>query len=335
MTHSQSKKRVLSGIQPSGSIHLGNYLGAIQNWVKSQADHDNLFCIVDLHAITVPQDPKKLRGAIRELAGLLFACGLDPKQVSLFVQSDISEHSELSWILNCSTPMGWLNRMTQFKDKSAKQKEKDITLGLFAYPVLMASDILLYDTDYVPVGEDQKQHIELTRDLAEKFNSNFGDTFKIPTPVIPKIGARVMGLDDPEKKMSKSEASSRHAVFLLDEPDVIRPKIMKATTDSERTIVFDENRKGLFNLLSIYQIFTAREREVIEKEFEGKGYGDFKSRLAEVVIESLKPIREKYNQISSEPGYIESLLKEGAEKVRPTAQKVLQRVKDRVGLGLR
>lgn len=329
-----SKKRVLSGIQPSGSIHLGNYLGAIQNWVKSQSEHDNFFCIVDLHAITVPQNPQKLRASIRELAGLLFACGLDPKQVSLFVQSDISEHSELAWILNCSTPMGWLSRMTQFKDKSAKQKEKDITLGLFAYPVLMASDILLYDTDYVPVGEDQKQHIELTRDLAEKFNSNFGETFKIPAPVIPKIGARVMGLDDPEKKMSKSEQGSRHAIFLLDEPDVIRPKIMKATTDSERTIVFDENRKGLFNLLSIYQIFTAFSKEQIEKEFEGKGYGDFKARLAEVVIESLKPIREKYQKISNEPGYIESLLKEGAEKVRPTAQKVLQRVKDRVGLGL-
>ena len=302
--------------------------------MKSQAEHDNFFCIVDLHAITVPQDPKKLRGAIRELAGLLFACGLDPKQVSLFVQSDISEHSELSWILNCSTPMGWLNRMTQFKDKSAKQKEKDITLGLFAYPVLMASDILLYDTDYVPVGEDQKQHIELARDLAEKFNSNFGETFKIPTPVIPKIGARVMGLDDPEKKMSKSEAGSRHAVFLLDEPDVIRPKIMKATTDSERTIVFDENRKGLFNLLSIYHVLTGFSKEQIENEFAGKGYGDFKARLADVVIESLKPIREKYQKISNEPGYIESLLKEGAEKVRPTAQKVLQRVKDRVGLGL-
>lgn len=328
------KKRVLSGIQPSGTIHLGNYLGAIQNWVKSQSQNDNFFCIVDLHAITVPQDPSKLRASIRELAGILFACGLDPKQVSLFVQSDISEHSELAWILNCSTPMGWLNRMTQFKDKSAKQKEKDITLGLFAYPVLMAADILLYDTDYVPVGEDQKQHIELTRDLAEKFNSNFGETFKIPTPVIPKIGARVMGLDDPEKKMSKSEEGTRHAIFLLDEPDVIRPKIMKATTDSLRSIVFDENRKGLFNLLSIYQALTGFSKEQIEKEFDGKGYGDFKTRLADVVVESLRPIRENYKKISSEKGYIESLLREGAEKVRPVAQGVLKRVKDRVGLGL-
>lgn len=331
---SSNKKRVLSGIQPSGSIHLGNYLGAIQNWVKSQADNDNFFCIVDLHAITVPQNPQKLRSAIRELAGLLFACGLDPKQVSLFVQSDISEHSELAWILNCSTPMGWLSRMTQFKDKSAKQKEKDITLGLFAYPVLMASDILLYDTDYVPVGEDQKQHIELTRDLAEKFNSNFGETFKIPTPVIPKIGARVMGLDDPEKKMSKSEQGSRHAIFLLDEPDVIRPKIMKAPTDSERTILFNENRKGLFNLLSIYQVLTGFSKEQIENEFEGKGYAEFKAKLADTVIESLRPIREKYAQISKEPDYIESLLRQGAEKVRPVAQTVLKRVKDRLGLGL-
>lgn len=329
-----NKKRVLSGIQPSGSIHLGNYLGAIQNWVKSQDEHDNFFCIVDLHAITTPQDPKKLRASIRELAGILFACGLDPKKISLFIQSDISEHSELSWILNCSTPMGWLNRMTQFKDKSAKQKEKDITLGLFAYPVLMAADILLYDTDYVPVGEDQKQHIELTRDLAEKFNSNFGDTFKIPTPVIPKIGARVMGLDDPEKKMSKSETGSRHAVFLLDEPDVIRPKIMKAPTDSERTIVFNESRKGLFNLLSIYQATTGFSREAIEKEFEGKGYAEFKTKLADTVIESLRPIREKYAHISKDPGYIESLLKQGADKVRPVAQSVLSRVKDRIGLGL-
>lgn len=327
-------KRVLSGIQPSGQIHLGNYLGAIQNWVKSQAEQDNFFCIVDLHAITLPQDPQKLRGAIRELAGLLFACGLDPKQVSLFVQSDVSEHSELAWILNCSTPMGWLNRMTQFKDKSAKQKEKDVTLGLYAYPVLMAADILLYDTDLVPVGEDQKQHVELTRDLAEKFNSNFGETFKIPVPVIPKIGARVMGLDDPEKKMSKSETGSRHAIFLLDEPDVIRPKIMKATTDSLRSIVFDESRRGLFNLLSIYQVLTGFSKDQIEKEFEGKGYAEFKGRVADVVIESLRPVREKYNQIAKEPGYIESLLKQGADKVRPVAQSVLKRVKNRVGLGL-
>lgn len=327
-----TKKRVLSGIQPSGSIHLGNYLGAIQNWVKSQDDHDNFFCIVDLHAITIPQDPKKLRASIRELAGILFACGLDPKKVSLFVQSDISEHSELAWILNCSTPMGWLNRMTQFKDKSAKQS--DICLGLFAYPVLMAADILLYDTDLVPVGEDQKQHLELSRDIAQRFNGLFGETFKIPTPVIPKIGARVMGLDDPEKKMSKSEAGSRHAVFLLDEAEVIRPKIMKAPTDSERSILFNENRKGLFNLLSIYQVMTGFSKEQIEKEFEGKGYAEFKAKLADVVIEGLRPIREKYRQIAKDPGYIESLLQEGAQKVRPVAQGVLKRVKDRIGLGL-
>ena len=329
---SLTKKRILSGIQPSGSIHLGNYLGAIQNWVKSQDDHDNFFCIVDLHAITTPQEPKKLRLAIRELAGILFACGLDPQKNALFIQSDISEHSELAWILNCSTPMGWLNRMTQFKDKSAKQS--DICLGLFAYPVLMAADILLYDTDLVPVGEDQKQHIELARDLAQRFNGLFGETFKIPTPMIPKIGARVMGLDDPEKKMSKSEAGSRHAVFLLDEPDVLRPKIMKAPTDSERSIVFNENRKGLFNLLSIYQSVTGFSREQIENEFEGKGYAEFKAKLADTVIDELRPIREKYKQISSDPTYVESLLKQGAEKVRPVAQAVLKRVKDRVGLGL-
>ncbi len=326
------KKRVLSGIQPSGSIHLGNYLGAIQNWVKSQSEHDNFFCIVDLHAITTPQNPQKLRSSIREFAGLLIACGLEPSQVALFVQSDISEHSELAWILNCSAPMGWLNRMTQFKDKSSTQKN-DICLGLLAYPVLMAADILLYDTDLVPVGEDQKQHLELTRDLAQRFNSLFGETFKIPEPVIPQIGARVMGLDDPEKKMSKSELGTRHAVFLLDEPDVIRPKIMKATTDSLRSIIFDENRKGLFNLLSIYQVLTGFSKAVIEKEFEGKGYGEFKARLAEVVIESLRPIREKYVKIANESDYIESLLRQGADKVRPVAQKVLKRVKDHVGLG--
>ncbi|MCB9799347.1 MAG: tryptophan--tRNA ligase [Candidatus Omnitrophica bacterium] len=328
-----TNKRVLSGIQPTGGIHLGNYLGAVQNWVRSQDEYDNIFCIVDLHAITVYQDPKILRKNIRELAGILFACGLDPQKCSLFVQSDVTEHTELTWILNCTTPIGWMKRMTQFKDKSDKQKEKS-TMGLFDYPVLMAADILLYETDLVPVGEDQKQHVELTRDIAEKFNGTYGPTFKIPEPVIPKVGARVMGLDDPAKKMSKSEEKQGHAIFLLDEPDVIRKKIMRATTDSLTTIQFDESRAGIYNLLCIYQVLTGEGRDAIEKHFEGKGYGDFKKALAEVVIESLRPLQEKYQQIIADPHYVESLLKQGASKIRPIARRVVDAAKDRIGLGL-
>jgi tryptophanyl-tRNA synthetase len=326
------KKRVFSGIQPSGDIHIGNYLGAIQHWVASQADYESIFCIVDLHAITVPQDPKILRSKIREVAGLLFAAGIDPKVSAVFVQSHIGAHAELTWILNCFIPFGWLRRMTQFKEKSQRQKEQ-VSTGLFDYPALMAADILLYNTDLVPVGEDQKQHVELARDVAQRFNSIYGPTFKLPEVVIPKTGARIMGLEDPTKKMSKSEAGSGHTIYLLDSPDDIRTKIMKATTDSLRELRFDESRPGIYNLLVIYELFTKLDRAEIEARFEGKGYADFKRELADVVIEKLTPLQTRYRELTADSTYIDSLLREGAERVRPIAEKTLATVKEKVGLG--
>jgi len=326
------KKRVFSGIQPTGNIHIGNYLGAIRNWVASQAEYDNIFCIVDLHAITVPQDPKILKAKTRELAGLLFAAGIDPGRSVLFVQSHVSAHAELAWILNCFIPMGWMYRMTQFKEKSEKMKEM-ASVGLFDYPSLMAADILLYETDLVPVGEDQRQHLELTRDVARRFNSIYGDTFKLPEPVIPKVGARIMGLDDPTKKMSKSETASGHAINLLDSPDAIRSKIKRATTDPLREIRFDESRPGVNNLLVIYELFTGLCRSEIEAHFEGKGYANLKRELAEAVIEGLRPLQKRYRELMADPTYINSLLEEGAAKMRPLAGKTLGIVKDRVGLG--
>jgi len=326
------KKRVFSGIQPTGNIHIGNYLGAIKYWVSMQEDYDNVFCIVDLHAITVPQDPKVLNAKIREVSGLLMAAGIDPERSILFVQSHVSAHSELAWLLNCFIPMGWMQRMTQFKEKSVKQKEQ-VSVGLFDYPSLMAADILLYRTDVVPVGEDQKQHVELARDAAQRFNNIYGETFVVPEPLIPDVGARIMGLDDPTVKMSKSEAGSGHAINLLDSPDMIRSKIMKATTDSLRDVLFDESRPGIFNLLSIYQTVTGEPEKEIEARFTGRGYGDFKKALAEVVIEGLRPLQERYKELTAEPGRIDSILKAGAAKARPLAEKMLAEVQKRVGLG--
>jgi len=326
------KKRVFSGIQPTGNIHIGNYLAAIKQWVASQVEFDDIFCIVDLHAITVPQEPEILRAKIREVSGLLFAAGIDPKLSVIFVQSHIGAHAELAWILNCFIPMGWMQRMTQFKEKAQEQKEQ-VSVGLFDYPALMAADILLYDTDAVPVGEDQKQHVELARDVAQRFNSAYGETFKLPEPVIPVVGARIMGLDDPTKKMSKSEANSGHAINLLDSPDDIRAKVMRATTDSLREIRFDENRPGIYNLLVMYELLTGVSRPEIETRFEGKGYVDLKRELAEVVVEGLRPLQSRYQELSAEPNYIDSLLDEGASKIRPLAEQTLSRVKSRIGLG--
>jgi tryptophanyl-tRNA synthetase len=326
------KKRVFSGIQPTGDIHIGNYLAAIRHWVKMQENYNNVFCIVDLHAITVPTNPKELKAKIREVSGLLIAAGIDPQESILFVQSDVTAHAELAWVLNCYIPMGWMQRMTQFKEKEQKQREQ-VSVGLFDYPALMAADILLYDTQVVPVGEDQKQHVELARDTAQRFNSIYGETFVLPEPVIPDVGARIMGLDDPTKKMSKSEAASGHAINLLDEPDAIRTKIMRATTDSLREIRFDEERPGIFNLLTIYQGFTGEKEKDIESKFEGKGYGDLKKELAEVVVEGLRPLQERYHELTAEPGRIDGILKEGADKARPTAEKTMARVKEKIGLG--
>ena len=326
------KKRAFSGIQPTGDIHIGNYLAAIKQWVASQPKFDNIFCIVDLHAITVPQESKILKAKIREVTGLLFAAGIDPKLSTVFVQSHIGAHAELTWILNCFIPMGWMQRMTQFKEK-AKELKEQVSVGLFDYPALMASDILLYQTDVVPVGEDQKQHVELARDIAQRFNSIYGQTFKLPEPLIPKTGARIMGLDDPTKKMSKSETDSGHAINLLDSPDVIRSKVMRATTDSLREVCFDENRPGIYNLLTIYELFTGHSRPDIEARFEGKGYADLKQELGEVVVEGLRPLQSRYRELTAEPTYIDSLLAEGASKVRPLAEKTLTAAKSKVGLG--
>jgi tryptophanyl-tRNA synthetase len=326
------KKRVFSGIQPTGNIHIGNYLGATKHWAAKQDNYDNVFCIVDLHAITVPQDPKVLKTKIREVTGLLLAAGIDAEKSIVFIQSHIHEHSELAWILNCFIPMGWMQRMTQFKEKAQKQKEQ-VSVGLFDYPALMAADILLYKTDVVPVGEDQKQHVELARDAAQRFNNIYGETFVLPEPLIAEVGARIMGLDDPTRKMSKSEDAPNHAIKLLDTPDAIRARLARATTDSLKEIRFDENRPGIFNLLTIYQLFTGRNKKDIESEFEGKGYGDFKKALAEVVIESLRPLQERYKELTAEPGHIDAILKAGADKARPLAEKTLAEVKKKIGLG--
>lgn len=326
------KKRVFSGIQPTGNLHIGNYLGAMNQWVAMQAELDCLFCIVDLHAITVPQEPNILKAKIREVTGLLLAAGIDPKLAIVFIQSQVSAHAELAWILNCFTPMGWMQRMTQFKEKSEELKGQ-VSIGLFDYPALMAADILLYETDIVPVGEDQKQHVELTRDIAQRFNTIYGPTFKLPEPVIPEVGARIMGLDDPTKKMSKSEADPGHAINLLDSPDTIRSKIMRATTDSLREIRFDENRPGINNLLVIYQVFTGRPEKEIEARFAGKGYAALKKELGEVVVEALRPLQSCYQKLVADPSYLESLLAEGAARARPLAEKTLALVKERVGLG--
>jgi tryptophanyl-tRNA synthetase len=326
------KKRIFSGIQPTGNIHIGNYLGAIRHWADSQAEFDNLFCLVDLHAISVLQKPSVLKSKIREVAALLLAAGIDTRQSSLFVQSHIGAHAELAWILNCFIPMGRLKRMTQFKQKSQKQRDL-VSVGLFDYPALMAADILLYETDLVPVGEDQKQHVELTRDIAHRFNSRYGNTFRLPKPVIAALGARIMGLDDPTKKMSKSETSPGHSIFLLDPPDAVQRKVMRATTDSLREVRFDEKRPGIHNLLVLYELFTGIDRLEIENRFEGKGYSELKRELAEILIETLSPLQVRFRELAGEPAYLEAVLKEGAARARPLAEKTLCAVKDKIGLG--
>jgi tryptophanyl-tRNA synthetase len=330
ITH--AKPRVFSGIQPSGSLHLGNYLGAIRNWVEEQAQYDNIFCVVDLHAITVPQDPASLRHRTRQVAATYLAAGISLEHAAIIAQSDIDEHPALAWIFNCITPMGWLNRMTQFKSKAGEDRES-VSVGLYDYPVLMAADILLYNADLVPVGDDQRQHVELTRDIAEKFNHTFGQTFVVPAANIKTTGARIMGLDDPTKKMSKSDPGSGHAILLVEDEDSTRRKIMRATTDSGREIRFDPTRPGIYNLLTIYQIFSGLAPAEIEAHFAGKGYGDLKRELADLVIEGLRPLRREYQRIMSDPGYIEEVFRRSAERVRPIAAATLAEVKRKVGLG--
>ena len=325
-------KRVFSGVQPTGNIHLGNYLGALKQFVELQDDHECIYCIVDEHAITVPQDPKALREHILDVAALYLAVGVDPKKSIVFVQSDVSGHAELGWVLCCNSSTGELSRMTQFKDKS-KNKESAPT-GLFTYPVLMAADILLYDTDIVPVGNDQKQHIELCRDLAIRINNKYKKTFVVPEGRFMKAGARVMALDDPTKKMSKSAENIHSRISLLDEPSKIKKSIMKATTDSEGIVKFDiENKPGMSNLLSIYSALSGKSIEELEAMYEGKGYGDFKKDLVEVTVEALAPIKARYEEIRHSDELIE-IMKAGAARADAIAQKTMQRVKDNFGLGL-
>jgi tryptophanyl-tRNA synthetase len=325
-----TKKRVFSGVQPSGNFHLGNYIGATKNWVANQHLYDNIFCIVDLHALTVPQDPHLLYQKTRELALVYLACGLDLEHCAIFVQSHVAAHAELTWLLNCVTPLGWLERMTQYKDKSAKQDS--IGTGLIDYPVLMAADIILYDTHFVPVGEDQKQHIELTRDIAQRFNHLYGDTFVIPEAIIPKAGARIMGLDEPTTKMSKSSDKVGHALNLLDSPDVLRKAIMRATTDSLNNIAFSEEQPGVLNLLTIYQAVTNKTQDEILADFTGQGYGNLKKQVAEAVLATIEPIQKRYHEMAADPAYIEQVLKDGADKVRPIAEHRLHVAQRNLGL---
>ena len=329
-------RRVFSGIQPSGEVQLGNYLGAIKGWVERQEEKVNFFCLVDLHAITVYQDPEELRKQTRSLAAVLFAAGLHPDKSTVFVQSHVAAHAESCWVLNCVTPMGWLERMTQFKDKSSRQES--VSAGLFDYPVLMAGDILLYDSHEVPVGDDQRQHVELARDIAIRFNRIYGDTFVVPEPMIPEIGARVMGMNDPTVKMSKSFAHIRgHAVRMLDEPKEIERTIKRAVTDSGGEIAFsdDPEKAGVNNLLGIYKIITDKSQaEVIADFADARGYGDLKSRVAEVVIDALSPIQQRYYEFMDDPTELDRMLARGAESAAAVATPKIDEIKQRVGFTL-
>lgn len=325
--------RVFSGVQPTGNIHIGNYLGALKQFVELQNDNECIYCIVDMHSITVPQDPEVLRNHTLDVAALYMAVGLDPVKSILFVQSDVPGHAELSWILTCSSYTGELSRMTQFKAKS--NNRESAPMGLFAYPVLMAADILLYDADTVPVGNDQKQHIELCRDIAVRVNNRFRDTFVVPEGRYMKSAARVMSLDDPTTKMSKSAENVHSRISLLDEPGKIKKSIMRATTDSEGSIRFDrEEKPGISNLITIYSAFSGKNIPTIEKEYEGCGYGTFKKDLIEITVNALEPIKEKFSDIrkSSE---LKATLKEGAERAKAIADSVLARVKNNFGLGIK
>ena len=326
------KKVILSGIQATGDLHLGHYIGVLKNFVKMQEEYNCYYMIANLHALTVRRDPKELKQNALKLLASYIAAGIDPEKSTIFLQSQVHEHAELGWVLDCYTYMGELSRMTQFKDKSAKHAE-NINAGLFTYPSLMAGDILLYQADLVPTGEDQKQHIELTRDLAERFNKLYGDTFKVPKPYIQKVGARVMGLQDPKSKMSKSSTIPNDTILLIDSPETIMKKVKKAVTDSEGIVKYDEeNKPGISNLMEIYGIITNKTMEEIEKEFDGAGYGTFKVAVAEAIIKELEPFHNKYNELMANPEYLEEIYNKGAEKASKIASKTLKDVYEKVGL---
>ncbi len=315
------KARIFSGVQPSGNLHIGNYLGALKNWVEIQSNYESIFGIVDLHAVTVYQDPVELRSKILETAALFLAVGIDPKQSIIMVQSSVPEHAELAWMLTCVTPVGWLERMTQYKGKS--QAQETIGDGLLQYPVLMAADILLYQAAIVPVGDDQAQHLELARDIAQRFNTLYGETFVMPATHLPAVGARIMGLDEPDKKMSKSATGSGHQV---------RKKIMRATTDSQPAVDFETLGIGVQNLLSIFQAFSGWSAEKMREQFNGMRYGDLKKQVAEMVVANLEPLQKRYRDIRAEPGYLDRVLREGAERVSPIAKSTVRLAKERMGL---
>jgi len=322
--------KIFSGIQPTGTLHIGNYLGAIKQWIDLQKKNNCLFCIVDLHAITTPYDPKEMKKNILGVAMDYLSIGVDPKKCIIFVQSQVKEHTELAWLLETIAPMGELKRMTQYKEKS-RQHEKNINAGLFSYPVLMAADILLYKTDAVPIGEDQAQHVELTRTLANKFNSRFGKTFIIPKTQLPKFGARIISLDNPKEKMSKS--SPLGCINLSDSPDVIRDKFKKAVTDSGKEIKYDEkNKPAISNLLTIYHLFSNKSLVDIEKKYQGKGYAEFKKDLAEVVVRGLKSFQEKRAKLQKNPQLVEKILAEGTKKAQKIAKETMEEIKTKMGL---
>lgn len=323
--------RVFSGVQPSGDLQLGNYIGALQYFVADQETHDCFYCVVDLHAITVPQDPEELRRRTYDVAALYLAVGLDPAKATLFVQSHVAEHAELAWILGCYGMFGELRRMTQFKDKSAKAQEGSVSLGLFAYPALMAADILLYDAERVPVGDDQRQHLELARDIAQRFNSRYGETFVVPQAAIPKHGARIMDLQTPENKMSKSSESPQGTLSLLDPPDLVRRKIKTAVTDSGREILARDDKPAISNLLTIFAAVSGRSIGELENEYQGKGYGDFKGDLAEAVVAFLEPIQKRYQEYTSDLAELSAILATGAHKAEAIARPKLDAVYAKVG----
>src|SRR6478672_9378494 len=323
------KKRIFSGAQPTGDLHIGNYLGALKNWVALQDEYESFYCIVNLHAITLPQDPKVLRQKTLDLARIYLAAGLDPDKSTIFIQSDVPQHAELTWVLSCISRMGEPERMTQFKDKGKGNAER-AGVGLFTYPVLMAADILLYKTNLVPIGQDQKQHLELTRDIAERFNRDFGETFVIPDAYIPPVGAKIMSLQDPTKKMSKSDDNPAGSIFLLDDADTITKKIKRAVTDSATEIKFDESRPAITNLLTIYHLLTGKTNEECEANFAGKGYGHLKGELAEVVVEFLRPFQERVRQYDD--ASLEGILEPGAKKASEVAKRTLADVYSKVGM---
>ena len=325
-----TKKTILSGVQPSGTLTIGNYLGALRNWDILQDEYNCLYCVVDLHAITVRQNPAELRRRTLETLAIYMACGLDPQKNTLFVQSHVHQHAELSWVLGCYTMFGELSRMTQFKDKSAKNAQ-NINAGLFTYPVLMAADILLYQADMVPVGIDQKQHIEIARDIAERFNTVYSPTFTIPEPYFPKAGAKIMSLAEPEKKMSKSDENPNAIVYITDSRDDIIRKFKRAVTDSEALVKYDESRMGIANLMNIYSCFTGKSHEEIEREFDGKGYAEFKLAVGEACADGLKPVQDKYNDLLKNKDELEKVMVDGAQRASYIAQKTLSKVYRKVG----